>query len=210
MTNKFFTYAYLRANGTPYYIGKGKDDRAYRKKKGEIKVPARERILILKKNLTEAEAFGHEKYMIFVFGRKDNGTGILRNLTDGGEGTAGKKLTPEQISKRQETRGTYPRGVDHHMTKKGHSPEAKVKIKVARARQTNVRGGCNHPWWVREDGSRTRSPECPGEGWQRGMAWDPRGQRDGKNRRWVNAKGEKRRSPIWPGEGWQNGTKWKD
>jgi hypothetical protein len=43
----------------------------------------------LKRNLTEEEAFRHECYMIAVFGRKDIGTGILRNLTDGGDGVQG-------------------------------------------------------------------------------------------------------------------------
>lgn len=210
MKNQFYTYAYLREDGTPYYIGKGKGDRAFRKRKGEIKVPSRERILILKRNLTEREAFDHERYMIFILGRKNNGTGILRNLTDGGEGTAGKILTPEHIYQRQKTRGEYPRGEEHPHYGKKHSSETRVKIKEARAKQTNVGGGCKHPWWVKEDGTRTRALECPGEGWQRGMVWDPRGKRDGKNRRWVNKKGEKRRSPICPGEGWQNGTKWKD
>jgi len=87
--NCYYTYAYLRENGTPYYIGKGKGNRAFNKGKGEIKVPPRDRILFLKKNLTEEEAFKHEVYMIAVLGRKDLGTGILRNITSGGEGSSG-------------------------------------------------------------------------------------------------------------------------
>jgi hypothetical protein len=43
----------------------------------------------LKRNLTEEEAFKHEIYMIAIFGRKDNGTGILINLTNGGDGVPG-------------------------------------------------------------------------------------------------------------------------
>lgn len=210
MENDFYTYAYFREDGTPYYIGKGRGNRAYHKKKKEIKVPPRERVVILKKGLTEEEAYKHEVYLIFVLGRKNTGTGILRNLTDGGEGTSGKKLTPEHIAKRQKTRGSYPTGEAHHNYGRKQTPEARAKIKEARARQTNVSGGCAHPWWVNEEGEKTRALECPGEGWQRGMKWDPRGGRDGKNRRWVNKDGEQRRSPIWPGEGWQNGTKWKD
>ena len=51
--------------------------------------------LVLKKNLTEGEAFKHEIYMIAILGRKDLGTGILRNLTNGGEGTSGNIHTEE-------------------------------------------------------------------------------------------------------------------
>ena len=86
----FYTYAYLREDGTPYYIGKGKGRRAYRKRHKGIKPPKNiAKILYLKQNLTEEEAFKHEIYMIAVFGRKDLGTGILHNKTNGGEGTSG-------------------------------------------------------------------------------------------------------------------------
>lgn len=85
----FYTYAYLRLDKTPYYIGKGTGSRAYNKGHTVRRPEDLGRILILKRNLTEEEAFTHEKYMIYVFGRKDIGTGILRNKTDGGEGRPG-------------------------------------------------------------------------------------------------------------------------
>jgi len=87
--NRFYTYAYLRKNRTPYYIGKGKGDRAY-KKGSRIFAPPKDksRIIFLKQNITEEEAFKHEIYMIAVFGRKDLGTGILHNRTNGGEGAS--------------------------------------------------------------------------------------------------------------------------
>lgn len=123
---------------------------------------------------------------------------------------SGRTQPPSAIEKRQRNR-TYATGTDHHMHRLGgHTVEAKRKIKEKRAQQTNVGGGCSHPWWVKEDGTRTRALECPGEEWQRGMKWDSRGGRDGKNRRWVNSRGEQRRSPICPGEDWQNGTTWKE
>lgn len=92
---KYYTYSYLREDGTPYYIGKGKGDRVFQKTRHNVKVPPKNRILFLKKNLTEEEAFNHEKYMIAVFGRKDLGTGILRNRTDGGDGNSGYKHSEE-------------------------------------------------------------------------------------------------------------------
>ena len=93
----YYTYAYLREDKTPYYIGKGTENRIHSTHR-RVKPPKdKSRIIFLKQNLTEEEAFKHEVYMIAVFGRKDNGTGILRNRTDGGEGTSNRG-TPEQRS----------------------------------------------------------------------------------------------------------------
>jgi len=83
---EYYTYAYLREDRTPYYIGKGKNDRVYRRNKKDVKPPKdKSKVIFLKQNLTEEEALQHEKYMIAVFGRKDLGTGILHNRTDGGD-----------------------------------------------------------------------------------------------------------------------------
>jgi hypothetical protein len=86
--NEYYTYAYLREDGTPYYIGKGKGKRIFdRENRTSCPIPKdKKRIVYLKKNLSEHQAFCHEVYMISILGRKNNGTGILRNLTDGGEG----------------------------------------------------------------------------------------------------------------------------
>lgn len=82
MTN-YYTYLWLREDGTPYYVGKGTPKRAFRKghPKGRV---------ILQEHPCEADAFAVEVFLIAYYGRKDLGTGILRNLTDGGEGTLGK------------------------------------------------------------------------------------------------------------------------
>ena len=82
---EYYTYAYLREDGTPYYIGKGKGYRCnYGTGKNCNPPKDRSRIIKLKQNLTEEEAFKHEIYMIALFGKKCDGSGILMNIADGG------------------------------------------------------------------------------------------------------------------------------
>jgi hypothetical protein len=94
---KFYAYLWLRADGTPYYAGKGSGRRAFQKHRlGRMLYPPKEKsnILLIPCG-TEAEAFAQEMVLIDLYGRKDEGTGILRNFADGGEGSAGRIMSPQ-------------------------------------------------------------------------------------------------------------------
>ncbi len=120
----YYTYAYLREDRTPYYIGKGKGSRIYSKQRS-IKPPKdKSRIIFLKQNLTEEEAFKHEIYMIFLYGRKDLGTGILHNRTGGGDGSSGAIRSDETRRKMSEAH----KGENHPMYGKTLSEETRKKL----------------------------------------------------------------------------------
>ena len=122
MTDRiYYTYAYLRGDGTPYYIGRGKGNRAFATHK--IPKPPKTRIIFLKQDLTFSESVKHEVYMIAVLGRKDIGTGILRNLTDGGEGVSNLS---------QETRAKISVKRKGQVNRSGpHTLESRAKMSVS-------------------------------------------------------------------------------
>jgi hypothetical protein len=89
----YYVYAYIREDGSPYYIGKGSGRRAYNTNH-KVPLPPRNRILFLETKLTEVGAFALERRLIRWHGLKSNG-GILANMTEGGEGVSGHIVAEE-------------------------------------------------------------------------------------------------------------------
>ena len=148
----YYVYAFLREDRqTPYYIGKGHGDRCYKKGGRNTKPPAdRERIQIIKDNLTETDALELERLLILMWGVK--GEGILRNTRFGGAGNGGGYVMKEEqkeklrlikrsdatkrlISKNRS--GKYP------APNKGkkHTDETKEKIRQKALGRTSPRKG---------------------------------------------------------------------
>lgn len=141
----FYVYAYLRNKdsdtakaGTPYYIGKGSDNRAYgqhRVKSKGVHVPTDDScIVFLENNLTEIGAFALERRMIRWYGRKDLGTGILHNRTDGGDGTSGR-IVSEETKRLQSLAKQGKPGPN-----KGSAKSQETKDKISKSLSGNI------PW----------------------------------------------------------------
>ena len=87
--NIYYVYAYLYSDGSPYYIGKGKGNRAYVKHNRNLLPEDKSCIVILQDCMAESDALNLEIQLIESYGRLDLNTGPLRNLTNGGEGSSG-------------------------------------------------------------------------------------------------------------------------
>jgi len=149
--NIYYVYEYLREDLTPYYVGKGKNSRW--RGKHSVAVPPKERVRFVATKLTEAEAFALEEKLILEYGRKDLGTGILRNMTSGGEGaTPGPELR-KRLSE----------------IKKGKVPWNKGKTMSYKKNRKWDRQGEKHPLYGKSHTEEARRKISEGikEGWDR-------------------------------------------
>jgi hypothetical protein len=228
----YYTYAYLREDRTPYYIGKGKGNRAYKKKRGKINPPKdKSRIIFLKQNLTEAEAFKHEIYMIDVFGRKDLGTGILHNRTDGGEGSSGWVPSEETRRKISEASkgNTYMLGKtlsEETKRKMSETRKGKTHSEETKKKQSEVKKGKTFSEEHRRNLSEAQKGKTPSEETKKKMSDAQKGEKNHfydrthseetkrkiseltKGRKWWNdGFGNCKRMLECPGDGWKLGRK---
>ncbi len=129
MSNKFYVYLYLDHDGTPYYVGKGCHNRAYWncKVRDTIPRPSKERIKIVKDNLSEAEAFRVEKEQIELYKRQIDG-GTLKNICLGGPGAPGRPFPEDKKKKLSERYTNNPIFATYGHAGKKHSDQSKSKM----------------------------------------------------------------------------------
>ena len=154
----------------PIYIGKGHGRRAYdHLRRTQKKHPFTARLLWLQKqnaepiisflhtDLSDGEALALESFYILKLGRKDLGEGPLLNMTDGGEGPSGRKMTPLQLQRLKGNKfavgythteeakaqiGLASKGNRHALGYR-HSDAAKLKI-VNHGKGNKYRQGISH------------------------------------------------------------------
>jgi hypothetical protein len=151
-----YVYRHIRLDkNEPCYIGIAKEDNELYRRANAIKIgrnPLHQNIVdktellveIILDDLTWEEACEKEKEFIKLYGRIDQGTGVLTNLTDGGEGSInriysedankqrseklkGRKFSVETLAKMKESRNLRTD------SQKGYkrSEESKLKNRLA-------------------------------------------------------------------------------
>lgn len=166
----FYTYLWLREDGTPYYAGKGHGRRAFVMQGHCVRPPKDVERVLVQEFPSEAAAFSAEKFLIAFYGRIHNGTGCLRNRTDGGEGPAGMthsastkhimSIRKKGIPKSAETRKNMTAAQRLRFENSSMTPEhrkrmsAAAKVRIARDGGKHVRAaglaGAKARWHKKE------------------------------------------------------------
>jgi hypothetical protein len=141
IVKQFYTYMWLREDGTPYYIGKGCGERAFIRRGHRANVPPKERVVIYAA-ASEVDAFETEIALIWYYGRKSMGTGCLINLTDGGTGISGAKIVRSEESKRKQA-----------ATMIGMKRSEETKLKTSLAKRKPELSGTFYRWTVVKRGT---------------------------------------------------------
>ena len=139
---RFYTYVHLKeTTGEPFYVGKGKGDRAVRHVNRSLhwrNVVAKHghTVQILREWDSEDEAFEHEKLLISQY--RSMGYPLV-NLTDGGEGASGLQHSEEFRARMSEARKgkiftpeTRTKLSEAH---KGKSPSPETRARMSEARK---------------------------------------------------------------------------
>ena len=168
-----YVYAYLRPDGRPCYVGKGKGKRwQHRGKAGRNKhflsIRAQAKAagtdltcIKLVEGLTDEQAMQVERDLIRLVGREAHG-GPLVNLTDGGDGPSGYRYTPEQSAAhgaKRKGRALSPewRAAISVAMPKTKTPEHAAAVGAAHRGKTREIG-----WWSTEDGRAKQRANNPG------------------------------------------------
>ncbi len=140
MNEVTFVYIDRKPDGTPFYVGIGNANRVAKLERKNafhanvVKKYPNWRREVLASMFTWEAAADLERDLIASLGRRDLKTGILVNLTDGGEGSLGIVRSEETVSRIQSTLKAYARmpgvreSISRAVREKVSTPEARSAL----------------------------------------------------------------------------------
>lgn len=156
----YYVYLHIKeTDGTPFYIGKGKKERAYSKAhrskwwNSTVDKYGYD-VIILEDELTESKALEREAYWIKRIGRKHKKRGSLVNMTAGGEKGFQDRYVSDEFRKKCSERmkgQTFNRGRKHsdEVNAKKGSPRGE-NPKAKKVTYNGVDYGCLKDLWEKE------------------------------------------------------------
>jgi len=167
---QFYTYLWLRQDGTPYYVGKGKGYRAFTNcNRKVVKKPTEKLLIILEYHESESQAFEAERFLISFYGRFDIGTGCLRNMTDGGDGASPSLETRKKIGLASKG-NNYAKG---NSNRKGAvvSESTRKKMSLSKIGRSSPNKGKKMSEEQKSKISSSKKGKSPA--WNKGIPWSP-------------------------------------
>ena len=158
-SREFYVYEHIRLdNNTCFYVGKGKGNRIYKPNRNNhhdrISNKYGYKVVKIKENLTESQAFRLEKYMIEYYvstlgygididGYRDySNNKYLTNCTWGGEGVSGIQHSEESRRKMSESKKGIKLSEEHKLklseSHKGIKFSEERKLKIGEANSKKV------------------------------------------------------------------------
>jgi len=175
----YYVYIYYFQNA-PVYVGLGHGNRAWQHLLPSVRKSRQSKyfynklekegidkfeIKILKTGLLLSEAILIEQILIKWLGRKDNKTGILYNLTDGGEGHLGYQKSKELKKKISSWSKGKTLSTEHIEALrlanlgKHHSEETKLKLSIINKGQPKLKPKESIPNYIAAAKKRSSNPE---------------------------------------------------
>jgi hypothetical protein len=172
-----YIYRHIRLDkNEPCYIGIAKEDNGIYRRANEIKLGRNlihQSIInkttiiveIVLDGLTWEEACEKEKELIMLYGRKDQGTGILSNMTDGGEGAINRIYSEQaNLSRSVKLKG------------RKFSEETINKMKASRNARTDSQKGYKRSEETKLKNSLSHKGKCHSEETKQRMSNSHKGQ----------------------------------
>jgi len=145
----YVVYRHIRLDkNQPFYIGIGNEKRAYSKHGRSnfwkrIVEKTDYEVEILFENLTSEQAKEKEIEFIKLYGRVDNKTGILCNMTDGGDGIINPSPHVREERRKRFTKNKFALGNKYNLGRR-QTEETKLKISQSKKGCKSIMTGKKH------------------------------------------------------------------
>lgn len=170
-TDHFYVYVHKKASdGEIFYVGKGHGNRATDvKSRNKLWKSIVEKhgftVDIVASDLPESDAFALESEMVRRYGRRNNSTGVLANMTDGGDGSSGWTPNEQETERKKESSKRVMSSVENR-EKFGNASRMRWVDESYRKKMEAVRNLVNSDPEIKKNASEKRKKNWASDGYR--------------------------------------------